>query len=78
MIDAKKARELSDSTIGELAEKELRNIETAINNAIRKGDSTVSFISLSKKTKTELEKLGYKVNYFYDQRDSYGEYTISW
>lgn len=78
MIDAKKARELSDSTVGELAEKELRNIETAINNAIRKGDSAVSFLTLSKKTQTELEKLGYKVSYFYDQRDSYGEYTISW
>lgn len=79
MITAKEAKNKSDNTLESLALAELVRIEKLINEAISKGEYSISYSpSMKAKTRQELERLGYKITISIDPRDSWSVTYISW
>lgn len=78
MITAEEARLQGRENIKLRLEKEIGVVEEAINYAIKKGDSEVTYISLSERMISKLRELGYVVKDLpCDPRDGRSYYTIS-
>lgn len=77
-ITAEWARKTAQSILGEKLEKELNNCLDNIKRAVKENRFSVSVsIYIDELTKKELEKRGFSVTKYSDQRD--GSYTtITW
>jgi hypothetical protein len=78
MLSAKDARSTAEAKNQDFLEKELKEIEILITNAIEKGDFSCRIQSLGFDAQNALKKLGYTVQYYSDQRDCEEFYTIKW
>lgn len=76
MISADEARNLQNQLNTEKEEIQLKEVEEKIKKDIKKG-YTYYYEQLCPTVQQELEKLGYKVYYVFDQRDG-SLTTIKW
>lgn len=76
MISAEEARKQQYELNSKKEEKQLKEIEEKIKKDIKRG-YTYYYEQLCLTVQLELEKLGYKVSYVYDQRDG-SLTTIKW
>lgn len=79
MINAKDAREKATSVNNEVVKSELQRIEKLIVDACEKGKTSVQISEFKHQTvKSEIERLGFEIKYFTNQRGGDSYYTIKW
>ncbi len=80
-INAAWANKIASTQLGEIAQKQLIEILTKIEQAAGKNQFNITAITLEEITQTELRNRGFKVKYYdgdpRDQREC-GYFTISW
>lgn len=78
MLSAKDARKALDKKIEDALNKEIGRIEEQIYLAVSRNSCSLQLDKISVEAKEVLEKNGYKVSHFSDQRDSVDYYSVSW
>ncbi len=78
ILNASDARRISAEKKSEFINTELAALNEKIIIATNRGYTAIVVFTLDLSIKSELEKLGYKVTYYDDQREGKSSYTISW